>query len=64
MKPLKSFEEIIQLAAKNPNKTVAIAAAWDYEVLLAALDARQQNLANCIDIKRFPHVALEGSAYF
>ncbi len=48
MKPLRSFEEVIERAKQSRTNTVAIAAAWDYEVLLAALDARQQDLANCI----------------
>ena len=45
---ITTFAELIEKAKEVGPKTVAIAAAQDKEVLLAAQDAEAQNLAECI----------------
>lgn len=46
MTPITTFAQLIEEAKKVGPKTVAIAAAHELEVLMAAVDAQQQGLAN------------------
>ncbi len=54
--PITSFAELMQEAKKIGPKSVAIAAAHEAEVLLAASDAEQQGIAECILIGDRPSI--------
>ncbi|MBI4758883.1 MAG: phosphate butyryltransferase, partial [Chloroflexi bacterium] len=45
---VKTFAELMEAARKVGPKAIAIAAAHEHEVLLAAADAQSQGMATCI----------------
>ncbi len=60
---IKTFEELMKAAQEKGPLTVAIAAAHEQEILLAARDAEELGIADCVlvgDRQAITHIAEEG----
>ena len=48
MKPMKNFDELLEIVATHPVRRVAVAVAHDLSVIQAAAEARKRDIAEAV----------------